>query len=196
MSTFSYHDNLDDLLVRAAGGDTAAFAALYADTAPRAFGLALRVVHDRAHAEDVTQEAYLKIWHTAARFDARRGSCQTWIFMIVHRVAVDQVRSIQARTARDDRQPRQAIRENRVDADPTHDLVHASLEATLARDALARLSRPQRRALELAYFDGHTHTEVATLLDLPLGTAKSQIRDGLIRLRSSMLGADGLPAST
>jgi RNA polymerase sigma-70 factor (ECF subfamily) len=177
---------LGDLLEQSAAGDTAAFATLYAETAPRAFGLALRVVRNRGLAEEVTQDAYLKIWHTAGRFDQREGSCQGWIFTIVHRVAIDLVRSSQARSVRDDRHHRESVTQDHADDDPTHELAHASLEATLALEAMSCLSGPQRQALELAYFDGHTYSQVAGLLGIPLGTAKSRIRDGLLRLRESL----------
>lgn len=177
---------LGDLLKQAASGDTAAFAALYAETAPRAFGLALRVIRNRSLAEDVTQEAYLKIWHTAARFDPLQGHCQGWIFTIVHRVAIDHVRSAQSRSVREDRHHLETSTHDRADDDRTHDLAHASIEARRARNAVASLSLPQQEALMLAYFDGYTYSEVARLLGVPPGTIKSRIREGLIHLRESM----------
>ena len=180
------------LLEQSAAGDTNAFAALYAETAARSFGLALRVVRDRGRAEDITQEAYVKVWRTAARFDARKGNCQGWIFTIVHRAAVDHVRSAQAQTVRDDRHHQESSVPDRVDADPTHDLAHASLEAARTREALAGLPPAQQQALTLAYFEGHTYSEVARLLGVPPGTIKSRIRDGLIRLRASVNPPDGL----
>lgn len=182
---------LGDLLERSAAGDRAAFADLYAETAPRAFGLALRVMRNRSLAEDVTQEAYLKIWHTAARFDQRQGSCQGWILMIVHRVAIDHVRSTQASSVRDDPHHRASFAKDRVDDNPTNDLAHASLEGVRARSALSRLSVLQREALELAYFEGHTYSAMAELLGVPPGTIKSRIRDGLIRMRESLSAPDG-----
>lgn len=171
MSTSSHHDSLGALLGRVALGDTAAFSAVYADTAPSVFGLALRVVGERGRAEDVTREAYLKIWHTAAQFGSHQGSCRSWILAIVHRVAVDHARSM----------PTRAV----SDPDPAPAPPHGSLEATHARDALARLPRSHRQALQLAYFDGRTHDEVAGLLGLSRGTGASRIRDGLIGMRSS-----------
>jgi RNA polymerase sigma-70 factor (ECF subfamily) len=151
-------DGLADLLVRAAAGDTAAFSAVYAETAPRAFGLALRVVGDRARAEQVTQEAYLTLWRTAAEFDARRGSCRSWILALVHRTAVDHLRS----------------------TGPATPGREAGQDATLDR-----VSTPERQALELSYFDGRTHREVAGLLGLSPGTVSSRIRDGLVQLARS-----------
>ena len=179
---------LDDLLERSASGDMTAFAALYTETASRTFGLALRVLRDRGLAEEAVQEAYLTIWRTAGRFDPRRGSSLGWIFTIVHRSAVSHVRSADARSARDDRYHRGAasFALGEPDTDPTHHLAHASLEARLVRDAVSTLPDHQRQALRLAYFQGYTYNEVAGLLGIPLGTAKTHIRAGLTRLRQSL----------
>ena len=174
---------LGELLRLSSRGDQGAFAALYDATSRRAYGLALRVVRDPAQAEEVTQEAYLDIWRTASRFDPDRGSALSWVLTIVHRKAVDRVRSAEAASRRDvtyhqENQP--------VEHDSTAEAAEASLEARRVRGALQNLTEVQREALELAYFGGYSHTEVATMLDLPLGTAKTRIRDGLIRLRDAM----------
>ena len=149
----------------------------------RVFGLALRVVRDPAQAEEVTQEAFLEIWRTSARFDPDRGSALAWLLTIVHRKAVDRVRSAEASTRRDTTYHQGATT---VEHDTTAEAAEASLEARRVRGALRTLTEVQREALELAYFGGYTHTEVATMLDLPVGTAKTRIRDGLIRLRDAM----------
>jgi RNA polymerase sigma-70 factor (ECF subfamily) len=175
--------DLGDLLKLSARGDQAAFAQLYDAVAARAFGLALRVVRDPAQAEEVTQEALLELWRTASRFDSALGSPMAWILTIVHRKAVDRVRSAEAATRRD---TTYHVQNQAVDHDATADAAHAFLEAKRVRDALQSLTEVQREALELAYFGGYTHTEVATMLDLPVGTAKTRIRDGLIRLRDTM----------
>ncbi|KAB2813289.1 sigma-70 family RNA polymerase sigma factor [Pimelobacter simplex] len=174
---------LGALLNRAARGDKAAFAELYDATAPRVHGLALRVVRDPAQAEEVTQEVFLEVWRQASRYDAARGSALAWMMTITHRKAVDRVRSAEATTRRDlaYEQANQS-----VEHDVTADAAHASLEAHRVRAALAQLTDVQREAIELAYFGGYTHTEVAALLDLPVGTAKTRIRDGLIRLRDTI----------
>ena len=174
---------LAELLRRSARGDEAAFARLYDATTARVFGLAVRVVRDPAQAEEVTQEAFLEIWRTAARFDPDRGSPLAWMLTITHRRAVDRVRSAEAATRRDTAYHEQT---QPVDHDATAEAAHASLEARRVRGALATLTDVQREALGLAYFGGYTHTEVATMLDLPVGTAKTRIRDGLIRLRDAM----------
>ena len=175
--------DLADLLRASGKGDQAAFAQLYDAISSRVFGLAVRVVRDPAQAEEVSQEALLEIWKTASRFDSDRGSPLGWMLTIVHRKAVDRVRSAEASTRRDTSYHSQ---NQPVDHDSTAEAAHASLEARRVRNALGSLTPIQREALELAYFGGYTHTEVATLLDLPVGTAKTRIRDGLIRLRDTM----------
>jgi RNA polymerase sigma-70 factor (ECF subfamily) len=175
--------DLAELLRRSARGDESAFAALYDATAPRVHGLVLRVVRDPAQAEEVSQEAYLEIWRTASRFDASRGNALSWLMTIAHRKSVDRVRSAEAATRRDVTYHRESIP---VDRDVTVEAATASMEAGRVRQALNTLTLSQREALELAYFGGYTHTEVASMLDLPLGTAKTRIRDGLIRLRDAM----------
>lgn len=176
---------LAELLNRSARGDRAAFAALYDATSRRAYGLAVRVVRDRAQAEEVTQEAYLDVWRTASRYDPARGSALSWVLTIVHRKAVDRVRSAESAAHRETLYHH---RNQPAEHDVTADAAHASLEARRVRAALTALTPVQREAVELAYLGGYTHTEVATLLQLPLGTAKTRIRDGLIRLRDTIGG--------
>ncbi len=180
-------DGLAGLLRASARGDEAAFARLYDATAPRLYGLALRVVRDPAQAQEVTQEAYLEIWRTASRFDPASGGAQGWLLTILHRRAVDRVRSAEAAGRRD---AAYLETQQSVDHDATVAAVEASLDATRVRAALAGLTEVQREAIGLAYYGGYTHTEVAAMLDLPVGTAKTRIRDGLIRLRDA-LGAGG-----
>ena len=175
--------DLGELLKRSGRGDEAAFARLYDATAARAFGLAVRVVRDPAQAEEVTQEAFLEIWRTASRFDPDRGSAVSWVLTLVHRKSVDRVRSAEASTRRDTTYHQSNVT---VEHDSTSEAAQASMEARRVRQALGSLTEVQREALELAYFKGYTHTEVATMLDLPVGTAKTRIRDGLIRLRDTM----------
>ena len=175
--------DLADLLKACGRGDQAAFARLYDATSSRVVGLAVRVVRDPAQAEEVAQEAFLEIWKTSGRFDPAKGSPLGWLLTIVHRKAVDRVRSAEASTRRDTTYHQ---RNQPVEHDSTAEAAAASLEARRVRQALASLTAVQREALELAYFGGYTHTEVATMLELPVGTAKTRIRDGLIRLRDTM----------
>jgi len=175
--------DLVDLLRACGRGDETAFARLYDATASRVVGLAVRVVRDPAQAEEVAQEAFLEIWRTSGRFDPAKGSPLGWLLTIVHRKAVDRVRSAEASTRRDTTYHQQ---NHPVEHDSTAEAAQASLEARRVRQALTSLTPVQREALELAYFGGYTHTEVATMLELPVGTAKTRIRDGLIRLRDTM----------
>lgn len=179
-------EGLTDVLRRCGRGDEASFAALYDETSARVHGLVRRIVRDRAQSDEVTQEVYLEVWRQASRFDPARGSALSWLMTIAHRRAVDRVRSAQAATARD---TQHTLRNATVAHDTTSEAVEAKMDAQRVRRALDGLTGVQREAIELAYFRGCTHTEVATMLDVPVGTAKSRIRDGLIRLRDTM-GAD------
>ena len=175
--------HLAELLRRASRGDEGAFAEWYDATSARAFGLAVRVLRDPAQAEEVTQESYLECWRHAARFDSAKGSAISWLLTIVHRKAVDRVRSAESAGRRD---VAYGQRERSVPHDETAEAAAASIEATRVRAALADLTAKQREAVELAFLGGYTHTEVASMLDLPIGTAKTRIRDGLIRLRDAL----------
>ncbi|HEY0905344.1 MAG TPA: ECF RNA polymerase sigma factor SigK [Acidimicrobiales bacterium] len=174
---------LAELLTRCARADEQAFADLYDATARRVHGLVLRVVRDPSQAEEVTQEVYLQAWRTAARFDEQKGSALSWLMTLAHRRAVDRVRSAESASRQDTTYHQ---RTQVVPHDTTAEAAETSIEARRVRSALAELTNVQREALELAYFGGYTHTEVATMLDLPVGTAKTRIRDGLIRLRDAM----------
>ncbi|MGY2875567.1 RNA polymerase sigma-70 factor, ECF subfamily [Marmoricola sp. URHA0025 HA25] len=171
------------LLRRCALGDEACFAQLYDLTSRRVHGLVLRVVRDPAQAEEVTQEVYLQAWRTASRYDEAKGSALAWLMTLAHRRAVDRVRAAEA-ASRQDTTYHQGSHD--VPHDTTAEAAEGSIEARRVRTALTQLTTVQREALELAYFGGYTHTEVATMLDLPVGTAKTRIRDGLIRLRDAM----------
>ena len=175
--------DLAQLLRLSARGDEAAFAHLYDATSARVYGMALRVVRDPAQAQEVAQEAYLEIWKTASRFDATRGSAVSWLMTIAHRKGVDRVRSAESARKRDTAYEKSS---QSIDHDSTAEAAEASFESLRVRTALAGLTEVQREAISLAYFGGYTHTEVATMLDLPVGTAKTRIRDGLIRLRDAM----------
>ena len=175
--------DLAELLKLSGRGDEAAFAQLYDAVSSRAYGLAVRIVRDPSQAEEVMQEAMLEIWRTATRFDRSKGSAVSWVLTLVHRKAVDRVRSAEASTKRDTTYHQKNVT---VEHDSTAEAAQASMEARRVRQAMNTLTEAQREALELAYFKGYTHTEVATMLDLPLGTAKTRIRDGLIRLRDTM----------
>jgi len=176
--------DLASLLRRCARGDESAFGEFYDATSARAWGLALRVLRNRAHAEEVLQEAYLQVWRQAGRFDPARGGAGAWLLTIVHRSAVDRVRSAEASSRRE----QTYVDQSHVapESDATGSAVEASMEAHRVRSALSGLTEIQRQAVELAYWGGYTHTEVAGILEVPVGTAKTRIRDGLIRLRDTL----------
>jgi RNA polymerase sigma-70 factor (ECF subfamily) len=171
------------LLARSSRGDEQAFAELYDLTASRVHGLARRVVRDPAQAEEVAQEAYLEIWRQSARFDAARGSALAWMLTIVHRRAVDRVRSAESAQERDQRY---AAVGDGPEYDVVDEEVTTRMESARVRRALDSLTEVQREAVALAYYGGYTHREVADLLDVPLGTVKTRMRDGLIRLRDAL----------
>ena len=175
--------DLGELFRRSARGDESAFAAVYDATAARVHGLVLRVIRDPAQAEEVTQETFLEAWRIASRFDPDRGSALSWLLTLAHRRAVDRVRSAEAASRRDGTYHDQ---NSTVAHDSTAEAATTAIEAQRVRSAMKTLTDVQREAIELAYFGGYTHTEVATMLDLPVGTAKTRIRDGLIRLRDSL----------
>ncbi|MDQ1752897.1 MAG: polymerase sigma-70 factor, subfamily [Pseudonocardiales bacterium] len=176
-------DHLTDLLVASARGDEQAFATLYDQTSSRVYGMVLRVIRDAAQAAEVTQDVYLEVWRQAARFDASRSAVMPWLLMIAHRRAVDRVRSAQSSVERDNR-----YAELTTDRpyDSVSEQVHISMESQRVRKVMNDLTDAQREAVSLAYFGGYTHNEVADLLQLPLGTVKTRIRDGLIRLRDAL----------
>ena len=174
---------LEELVAAAARGDEQAFAELYDQTSPRVYGMVLRVVRDPAQAAEVTQDVYLEVWRQSARFDAGKGGVLPWLLMIAHRRVVDRVRSAQSSMARDDKY---ALLHEERPYDSVSEQVQTSLEAQRVRRVLDDLTPAQREAVTLAYFGGYTHTEVAQLLKLPLGTVKTRIRDGLIRMRDAL----------
>ena len=172
-----------DLLVLTAGGDVAAFSALYDRVTPWVFGLVRRILRNPAQSEEVTQEVMIDVWRTATRFDADRGSAHSWILTIAHRRAVDRVRSEQAAA---DRTELAGVRSAEVDFDQVSDTVTTRLEAEQVRRCLGSLTELQRESIELAYYNGYTYPEVAQRLGAKLPTIKARMRDGLIRLRDCL----------
>ena len=174
------------LIDRVARGDSTAFATLYDDMSPTIFGIIRRVVRDEAQSEEVLQEVMVEVWRTAARFDGAKGSVAAWMSTVAHRRAIDRVRSEQATRDRIDRDAAQ--RETTVASVDDHivDALTAKADRERVQAALDTLTPVQRESLELAYWGGHTHAQVAAILDIPLGTVKTRIRDGLLRLRESL----------
>ena len=173
--------DLAALLTQVGRGSDAAFAAVYTRVSGHVFGIARSVLRDPAQAEEVTQEVLLEVWRDAGRFDAARGSAMAWVVTLAHRRAVDRVRSEQATAAREQRVARPDI-----SYDVVTEAVQTRLDAERVRRCLGSLTPLQQQAISLAYYRGCTYREVATLLDVPVGTVKTRMRDGLIRLRDCL----------
>jgi RNA polymerase sigma-70 factor (ECF subfamily) len=173
------------LLTLVADGDTAAFERLYGLMGPRIFGLVLRVLRDRHQAEEVTQEVFLETWTHAARYDSERGSAAAWMLRLAHGRAVDRVRASEASGARD---LRVGIRDFGV-VDSPEDLVASRIDSAAVERALAELPEPQRRAIILTHLAGYTQVEAAEILNVPLGTVKTRVREGLGKMRRHLEAA-------
>ncbi len=163
-----------------------ALAEAYRRHAGAAFALARRLLNDREMAEEVLQEVFLRLWNSPDRFDPERGSLRSFLMAQIHGRAVDLIRSETSRRRREERDARQTG-ENVVDIE-REVMVHTV--ADQVKEVVAALPVEERRAIELAYFGGHTYREVASLLGQPEGTVKSRIRAGLKRLRSALTAAD------
>ena len=174
---------LVELLQHVANGDSAAFAQFYDATSRTVYGIVLRVLRDAAQSEEVAQEVYVEAWVSAPRFDPQLGSPTAWLNTIAHRKAVDRVRSSERSMQRDQRHFEGGVQHDALD---TSDIVVARDENQRVRDALSCLPEAQRTAVQLAYFEGRTHREVAEVLQLPLGTVKTRIRDAMKRLRTHL----------
>lgn len=177
-------DELGALLTRVARGDQDAYAAVYDRTAGQVLGLVRTVVRDPAQSEEVMQEVLLDVWRSASRFDAELGSAASWVMTLAHRRAVDRVRSEQKAAEREIR-----VASSGVAYDEVAEAVEARLDRERVRRCLGSLTELQRESVTLAYYGGYTYREVARLLGVAVGTVKTRMRDGLIRLRDC-LGVD------
>ena len=173
---------LDQLELAVAEGDRDAFSDLYDEIAGTVYGLAKKVVVDPSRAEEIAQDVLLEVWRKAGDFDRGRGSAITWIAVMTRRRAIDVVRSSESSRSREEKTSRVAG----DDPDPVSDVVVSLDERRQVRRAMASLTDLQREALELAFFSGLSHREVAAELGTPLGTVKTRIRDGLLRLSAEM----------
>ena len=173
----------EDLLQRVATGDRDAFAQLYDRTAPRVFGLVKRLLRDHAQSEEVTQEIFLEIWTNATRYEPSKGGATTWILTMAHRRAVDRIRASQAGR---DRDVKIGIRDYVAEYDNVASTVEVTIEHERVTKAMSQLTELQRQAVSLAYYGGYSHSEVAAMLKVPIGTVKTRLRDGMIRLRDEL----------
>ncbi|MFJ6214856.1 sigma-70 family RNA polymerase sigma factor [Streptomyces sp. NPDC092296] len=174
---------LEELLGKVSRGDQQAYERLYDAVAGSVLGLVRRVLRDPAQSEEVAQEVMVEVWRCAARYDSGRGSVMAWVMTLAHRRAVDRVRSAQASADRDRRAAS-------IGVGPAFDEVAEQVETRLEREQVRRclrtLTQLQRESVNLAYYRGCTYREVAELLGVPLGTVKTRLRDGLIRLRDCL----------
>ncbi|MCX4968331.1 sigma-70 family RNA polymerase sigma factor [Streptomyces sp. NBC_00654] len=175
--------DLQELLVLVATGDQDAFAEVYDAVCGPVLGLVRSVLRDPAQSEEVAQEVLVEVWRTAPRFRASRGSAMNWVLTLAHRRAVDRVRSAEASAAREHRA---ALLDRTPAFDEVTEQVETRLEREQVRRCLRNLSELQRQSVNLAYYRGLTYREVAELLRVPLGTIKTRLRDGLIRLRDCL----------
>jgi RNA polymerase sigma-70 factor, ECF subfamily len=174
----------EELMQLVRESDSAAFAVVYERHAAAAFSLAFRMCGKRASAEDIVQEAFLSLWRSGARYDGTRGSVRTWVLGIVHNRAIDALRRgvVQDRGRVSD----EGIEEQLEASERTEQEVGRRDEAREIRAALVGLPPEQSRVIELAYYGGFTHTEIATMLDMPVGTIKGRMRLGLQKMRSQL----------
>lgn len=176
-------ERLEELMARVVRGDQAAFEALYTRVSGPVYGLIRRVLRDPAQSEEVAQEVLVNVWKSAARFDENQGSAMAWIMTMAHRRAVDRVRSEQSAS---DRVKRLGARSLGPAYDEVAETVEIRLEREAVRRCLTSLTDLQRESIELAYYGGYSYREVGELLEVPLGTVKTRMRDGLIRLRDCL----------
>lgn len=187
--TWQERDLQDEALIgRVAGGDRQALAALYDRYERLVFSLAVRVLRDPHLAEEVVQDVFLRVWQRAAQFEGSRGRFSSWLLHMTHNLAVDRIR--QARGARLMETPAPAPAAEAV-AGAAADVADQALLACQVQEALAGLSQDQREALHLAYFHGLTHAEIARQTRSPVGTVKSRLYHGLLKLRAILVDGKG-----
>jgi RNA polymerase sigma factor (sigma-70 family) len=180
------YDGLDDrsLVARVTAGDGGALEALYRRYGRPCYGLARRILTDDQFAQDVVQEVFLTVWRDASRFDPARGAFSSWLLSMTHHKAVDAVR--REETLRKRRTTADVLDDAVSDAPAVHDAVWSLLRRSRVREALQLLPEPQREALTLAYFGGHTQREIAGITATPLGTVKTRMLAGINRLREAL----------
>jgi len=173
----------NDFLSRSAAGDRDAFAALYDATCSLVYSLVMRILGNQADAEEVTLDVYWQAWRDARRFDSARGGAGSWLVTIARSRALDRHRSHESRQKRECG----PVEAEHASADPSPEALSAmSQDRRVVFEALASLSPEQRQVIELAYFEGMSQAEVADYLGIPLGTVKTRVRSGMIRLREIM----------
>jgi RNA polymerase sigma-70 factor (ECF subfamily) len=186
-STSASGDEDQRALDRMIAGDQAGLADLYDRHGRFVFALALRIVRDRGEAEDLTQEVFVQAWRQAERFDGRRGNVVAWLLTMARGRALDVLRRRRVRPALAESET--AAHQLSDDSPSQHVQFEWNRRADAVRGAMQTLPVLQRVAIELAFFDGLTHREIAEQLELPLGTVKTRVRQALLKLRDSLAGA-------
>jgi RNA polymerase sigma-70 factor, ECF subfamily len=174
----------EDLMQLMRRGQAAAFEVIYERHSQAAYSLAYRMAGSRGVAEDVVQEAFLNIWRSGARYERTRGSVRTWVLGIVHHRAIDQLRRSSVHDKR--RASDEGLEERLESGERTDNEVARREEAASIRSAMDTLPADQSHVIELAYFGGFTHTEIAGILEAPVGTVKGRMRLGLEKLRNQL----------
>ena len=181
----------EDLISLVEGGDAEAFAVLYDRHGRPAYSLAYRMMGEKQAAEELAQNAFIKVWRGAGSYRAERASVRTWILSIVHNRGIDQLRSHASR-----RRLQEKIEASAASSQPSEAFAETwrNTQSEQVREALSTLPKEQLKVLELAYFSGYTHVEIAELLGVPLGTVKGRMRAGLKKMRS-YFGSQGVAVS-
>jgi RNA polymerase sigma-70 factor (ECF subfamily) len=171
----------EDLISLVEGGDAEAFAVLYDRHGRPAYSLAYRMMGEKQAAEELAQNAFIKVWRRAGSYRAERASVRTWILSIVHNRGIDQLRSHASR-----RRTQEKIEASAASSQPSEAFAETwrNTQAEQVREALSTLPKEQLKILELAYFSGYTHVQIAELVGLPLGTVKGRMRLGLKKIRA------------
>jgi RNA polymerase sigma-70 factor (ECF subfamily) len=180
------HEPEAALLSAVAEGDREAFSQLYDRMQPRVLGLAMRIIRDISHAEEVSQEVFLEVWQLAGHFDAEKGSAVSWILRKAHSRSIDRVRASQTSRTRD---LRIGVRDLAEQSSDVLETVALKINSEKVERALGTLPLPQRQAVSLAHLGGYSHSEVSEMLQVPIGTVKTRIRAGLDRLRVELAAA-------
>lgn len=171
----------EELISYVDDSDPQAFEVLYDRHGRAAYSLAYRIMGERQAAEDLVQESFLKVWRSSGGYRAERGSVRTWILSIVHHRGIDLLRALSSRQRTKDRFEATA---EKVQPSEAFGEVWKNTQRDQVRDALRTLPDEQVKILELAYFSGYTHVEIAEMLDLPLGTVKGRMRLGLKKVKT------------
>ena len=182
VATASDHQRLNRLMALTGGRDQSAFAELYRLTSAKLFGVCLRILHNRNEADEVLQEIYTTVWNRAASFDASKASAMTWLVTLSRNKSIDRLRQHREESAQDPVLFEESVDENASPASSAE----TSQDHRRLRDCLDRLEPQQQRSVRAAFFTGATYNELASRLEVPLGTMKSWIRRSLMQLRTCL----------